>query len=181
MIATIARRIVEKVAVRGAFLAIGVGADVSPFVDLRGQLPVDGQYPLRNMERVDTQIIHHSATTGSSIHSIAQFHIEARGWPAIAYHFAIGWDGKCYQLNDVDRRTNHAAGWNSRSIGVVLIGNYEERPVPAEVVKACERLTAYIAETYGAHTILFHRDTKITVCPGKFATEALQGLKQVDV
>lgn len=177
MYATIARRLVAKTAARCAFVAVGIGQTEVALIDLRGHLPANGDYPARNLEHVDTQVLHHSATKGTTIRSIAQFHVDTRGWPAIAYHFAVGWDGKVYQLNDVESRTNHAAGFNTRSIGVCLIGDYSEQAVPDEVVTSCNRLVSYLKDTYGARSVVFHRDTRKTTCPGDSAVAALQFLK----
>lgn len=173
MFATLARRIAEKALVRGLCVAVGLGSTEVPLIDLRGKLPTTGEYPARDMAKVTAIVVHHSATKGQTIRSIAEFHATRKGWPAIAYHFAIGYDGKVYLLNNVDRRTNHAQGVNSRTIGVCLIGNYQEQPVPPEVVKAWVHLRAYIDATYGQKAVLWHRDTKVTLCPGDYAIEAL--------
>ena len=169
----IAHRMLTKVAVRGALvMAPAVYSTELPLIDLRGKLPVNGTYELRDPAKINTTIIHHSASTGQTISSSAQFHIDARGWPAIAYHFAVGWDGKIYQLNDVDRKTFYAEGWNTRSIGVCLIGNYQEHEVPPVVVTSVNRLVMYLRDRYQVPQVLFHRDTKATLCPGDHAVKA---------
>ena len=175
VIATLFRRIFTKVAVRGALvMAPAVYSNEVAFIDLRGKLPTNGEYEMRDMTKVNTVIIHHSASTGQTINSLAQFHIDAKGWPAIAYHFAVGWDGKVYQLNDVDRKTFHAQGWNTRAIGVCLIGNYQENPLPDAAFLSVGRLVMYLSDKYRLPVVLFHRDTKATLCPGQYAVDALR-------
>lgn len=179
MIHGIIQRVFGRVLVRGALvMAPAIAHDEIAFVDLRGKLPTNGDYPYREMENVHTTILHHSATKGQSIQSLAEFHVNYREWPGIAYHFAVGWDGKIYQLNDVDRKTNHAAGWNTKSVGVVMVGDFQELPMPEEQAVACERLVLYLKEQYGIDQVLFHRDTRKTLCPGKYAVERLMGLKE---
>lgn len=178
VIRSIISRVLGKALVRGALvMAPALAQDEIAFIDLRGKLPTNGDYPYREMERVKTIIVHHSATKGQSIQSLAEFHVHVREWPAIAYHFAVGWDGKVYQLNDVDLKTNHAAGWNTKSIGVCMVGDFQEGPLPEEEAIACERLVIYLRDMYGITSVLFHRDTRKTLCPGKYAVERLAGLK----
>ena len=173
-----AARLLTKVALRGALvlaptLGIHGGAEI---IDLRGQLPTAGQYPTRDMAKVNTVVIHHSASRGQSIRSLAQYHVAVRGWQGIGYHYAIGWDGRVYWMNDPERRTNHAQGHNSRTIGVVLVGDYDLTHPSVEMVHAAQTLTAYLSEKYGVTRIVWHRELKATACPGRYAVEALQHL-----
>lgn len=177
MLATFAHRIVSKAAMRGLFLALALGHDEVPLIDLRGQLPTVAEYPRRDMAKVNAIVVHHSATRGQSIRTIAEFHTQTRGWPAIAYHYAIGWDGKVYLLNDVDTRTNHAQGFNTRSIGVCFIGDYDRQPLTPEAVQAFSHLLAYLRSEHGYLEVLYHRDTKATECPGDSAVAALRPFK----
>jgi hypothetical protein len=177
MLHTFARRIVEKAAVRGLAFAVAIGSEEIPLVDLRGKLPTACAYPERDMGAVTGIIIHHSATKGQPINSIAQFHVATRGWCGIAYHYGVDSDSKVYLLNDPERKTNHAAGNNTRNIGICLIGNYDEQPVPPEVVHSAARLVAMLQHKYGPLRVMFHSDTKATACPGRYAREALDRLK----
>lgn len=177
MLHAFARRIVEKAAVRGLAFAVAIGSEDMPLVDLRGKLPTACAYPERNIGAVTGIIIHHSATRGQSISSIAQFHVQTRGWCGIAYHYGVGWDGKVYLLNDPERNTNHAFKNNTRNIGICLIGNYDEQPVPPEAVHSAARLVAMLRHKYGPLRVMFHSDTKATACPGRYAREALDTLR----
>jgi len=174
-----ASRILTKVALRGAVvlvptLGIHGGAQI---IDLRGQLPTSGEYPYRDMAKVNAVVIHHSATRGQTIRNLAEYHTTVRGWQGIAYHYGIGWDGRIYIMNDPERRTNHAQGMNSRTIGVVLVGDYDLTHPSPEAVDAATHLVRYLREAYGVENVLFHSDTKPTACPGTFARQALQPLK----
>ena len=176
MLRAFAYRILSKAVVRGAVAMSIVASGEVPIVDLRGQLPAAGQYPTRDMAKVNAVVIHHSASRGQTIRNLAEYHVAVRGWNGIGYHFAVGWDGMVYQMNDVERRTNHAQGHNSRTIGVVLVGNYDLiHPSPAMVGSAAY-LVRYLGRVYGARTVFFHRDLKATACPGIFATQALDSL-----
>lgn len=177
MLRTIATRIASKAAVRGLCFAAGLSAAHEvPLIDLRGKLPTAGAYPVRDLSKVDTIIIHHTATQGQSIRSIAQMHVEQRGWQGIAYHFAVNWEGKVFYLNDIGTRTNHAQGINTRSIGVVFIGNHDRTPPTPEAVHAMYRTIAMLRAEQGITRVLFHGQTKATACPGRYAIIAIDTL-----
>lgn len=177
MISTIIRRVAYKALVRGALvMAPALVQDEVPLIDLRDKLPTNGDYPYRQMERVNTIIVHHTATKGTSIRSLAEFHVQYREWPGIGYHFAVGWDGRVYLLNDVDRMTNHAAGWNTKSIGVAMVGNFQETALPELESVATQRTVLFLKERYGIDRVLFHRDTRRTLCPGDSAVRVLAPL-----
>lgn len=175
---------------RAAVTMTGAGYAVdhtSSFIDLRGDLPVhpSAVYAAREVSKIQGAIIHHSATKGQTIRSIAQFHTEVRQWPGVAYHFAIGYDGVIYQLQDVETVTYHAQGHNARTIGIVLIGNFQDRPLPEKMETSLVNLLAYLEEVYGLKYIWLHGQTKATLCPGKYARDFaepyLKGLEYLPV
>jgi hypothetical protein len=151
-----------------------VASGEMPIVDLRGQLPTAGQYPLRDMNNVDAVVVHHSASRGQSIRNLAEYHIAVRGWSGIGYHFAVGWNGVVYMMNDVERRTNHAQGHNSHTIGVVMVGSYDTISPSDATIESTLRLIQHLGNMYGADSVVFHRDLKATACPGQGAVDALR-------
>lgn len=134
--------------------------------DMEGKLPSHGEYPLRDTSAIEGIIVHHTATKGQSLKTIAQFHVSTRGWPGIAYHYAIGWDGQVYRLNGEDRLTYHAQGWNSRTIGVVVVGNYQTQAPTEASVEALEAVVEDIRCRRSIRYVKGHRETKSTACPG---------------
>lgn len=156
--------------------AIGYG---SHFVDLRGKLPErqDIHYSVRNVNTIQGVVLHHSATKGQTISSMAQFHTEVRGWPGLAYHFAIGWDGTVYQCHDLSTISYHSAGYNQRTLGIVLIGNYQDRQMTEEMKGSLVELTSYLHDQYDLKYMWLHRDTKSTACPGQYAVEFARPLQ----
>jgi hypothetical protein len=149
--------------------------------DLRGHLPVHKEktYPTRSIEDVNGVVFHHTATTSASLRSVADFHINGRGWPAIAYHIAIGHDGQVYLLNDFTTASYHSAGHNRKNIGIVLIGNYEEREMTPEMKDAVLRVLEWVESEVNIQHILLHKDTKATACPGKYAIAYLRPLQLI--
>lgn len=168
-------RLALVMAPRAAVTMTGVGYAVdygSTFIDLRGKLPErEGTiYGTRNESAIQGVVIHHTATSGQTIRSIAQFHAETRGWPGIAYHYAIGYDGVVYRLQDVSKVTYHAKGYNYRTIGVALIGNFDEKEMPERMKGSLVKLLNHLKGERPLKYVCLHRQTKATACPGKYAT-----------
>lgn len=181
LIGSIARGIARAAIVRPAIVLTTVGTAGTfgtQFRDLRGELPAGVHtYTTRPVEAVKGVVWHHSATTAKTIRSIAQFHTEVRGWPGIAYHYAIGYDGMVYLLNDPTTISYHAQGYNRYTIGVVLIGNFEEREMTQEMKDAAAKLQDHLHSELDLKFSWLHGDTKATQCPGKHAREYLGPLQ----
>jgi hypothetical protein len=178
----VAGRWVTKLALRGAVTMTAAGSAVgysSNIIDLRDQLPrrPDVEYRYRIENEVDGIVWHHSATRAQTIRSIADYHTRVKGWPEIGYHFGVGHDGRIYQLLDVKKWSNHAQGYNRRTIGVVLIGNYHEREMPEAMKSSVLYLQEYLCDTYNIDYVWLHRDTKPTACPGNYASEFLKNIQ----
>ena len=175
-------RALTRVAVRQAMrsgLALTTAASVSfgaSIKDLTDELPTRSEYHIRDLSKVDAVIWHHSATKGQTIRNLAEFHTEVKKWPGIGYHFAIGWDGTVYKMNDPNRLTYHAQGHNSHSIGVVLVGNYHDLELSPEMKEKIMAMNEYLRDEYGVYRVMWHGQTKATLCPGKYAIDFLKGL-----
>ena len=154
------------------------------------------EYP-KNVEKI---IIHHTATSGSvsnpeeSIRAIYYYHAVTRGWGDIGYNYIIAPDGTVYQgrAGDEGVVAGHASGYNTGTIGIALLGNYEENPVPGEMMQA---LTALIYEKADLHDIdvdgtgkyrgesmenlLGHSDVESTACPGDYTYDYLEDIRQI--
>lgn len=165
-------RLLMKIAPRAAVTMGVAGAGIgygTSFHDLRGQLPVSptAQYATRPASDVQGVVWHHSATSPTATFtSIAKFHVEVRKWPAIAYHFAIDQEGVVYQLNDITTVSYQAQGYNSKTIGVVLIGNFEEGEVPPAMEESIITLNEYLRDEYALKFAWLHKECRKTKCPG---------------
>lgn len=78
-------------------------------------------------------IIHHSyrpshcVTTSECIQAMLnmqRYHMEGRGWNDIGYSFAVGGDGLVYQGRGFQTIAAHAPGYNARSVGICVIGDW---------------------------------------------------------
>lgn len=130
--------------------------------------------------------VHHSGdaddATGSPAEHLRQFERahKDKGWACIGYHFVIARDGTIYEARPLKYQGAHATGDNNiGNIGICLMGNFDNRPIPTAQRKALEdaitrlRLKYHIAEKelYG------HRDFKTTDCPGRYVMTWLEAYK----
>jgi N-acetylmuramoyl-L-alanine amidase CwlA len=70
---------------------------------------------------------------------IKRYHIEVQGWNDIGYHFGIEQIESSYQILVGRPLTQigahcYQAGMNTKSIGVMLCGNYDLSPVPEQML-----------------------------------------------
>ncbi len=168
---------------------IGEDKDGNPYL-----WPQD--YP-KSVEKI---IVHHTATSGSlknpeeSIRAIYYYHAVTRGWGDIGYNYVIAPDGTVYQgrAGEEGVVAGHASGYNTGTIGIALLGNYEETPVPGDMMQA---LTALVYEKAELHDInvdgkgkyrgvnmenlLGHRDVDSTACPGDYTYDYLEDIRKV--
>ncbi|GAA4802334.1 peptidoglycan recognition protein [Streptomyces ziwulingensis] len=154
-------------------------------------------------KKVKAAFVHHSATGNnyrcaqvpSIIRGIYRYHVRSMGWRDVGYNFLIDRCGKIYEgrAGGVAKPVlgAHTRGFNSDSMGVVVLGTYGSKKPSAAAVKALSRLTAWKLGLYGMNprgktylksgggnryrkgrnvrlnVISGHRDGFATDCPGK--------------
>jgi len=147
---------------------------------------------------VSAIIVHHTATSdggvdpAAMVRAIYYYHAVTRGWGDIGYNYLIDKYGNVYQGRyGGPGVVGHHAGWyNYGSVGVSLIGNYDENTVPQVMLS---RLTDLLAALCADHwlnplgeaffidkvlpTIMGHRDVGSTTCPGRYAYALLPQIR----
>ena len=148
-------------------------------------------------------VVHHSA--GSNAYTRAQsaavvraiqlYHVRGNGWDDIGYNFLVDRYGQVFEgrFGGIERNVigAHAQGFNTGSVGVALLGNYNSATLstaarsalvrllawrldvahvdPLEAVHACPRAaTRAIRPAFPVllRPISGHRDVGFTSCPG---------------
>jgi hypothetical protein len=147
-------------------------------------------------------VVHHTA--GSNTYSRAQsaaivrgiqrYHVRSNGWDDIGYNFLVDKYGQVFEgrFGGIDRNVvgAHAAGFNTGSVGVALLGNYDAGAITPAARAALVRLLAWRLDvahvdplsllnwTSGGNprfptgvpvmlrVVGGHRDTGFTSCPG---------------
>jgi N-acetylmuramoyl-L-alanine amidase len=169
---------------------------------------------------VQQLFVHHTAGSNFDPHpratmrAIYWYHTVRRGWCDIGYNFVIGRDGTIYEgrwarhYHPWERHTSengsgravvgaHVANYNSGSVGISLMGNYETTPVPPDMRRSLAELLAWEVDRHnlnplGSHTyhnpetgltrklpfIAGHRDAGQTACPGRFVYSSLKDIRR---
>ncbi|XP_054271476.1 peptidoglycan-recognition protein LB-like [Macrosteles quadrilineatus] len=127
---------------------------------------------------VDTVVIHHTHipakchTLGKckeALRYIQNFHMDDRGWDDIGYSFAIGMD-RVFEGRGWSRVGAHAPPYNSRSIGIVFIGDYTDELPSEDMLCQCRQLINYgVSQGYirPDYQLIGHRQARFTECPGE--------------
>lgn|GEM_PF-1065738 len=116
----------------------------------------------------DMIVIHHTALENMSVADIHELHL-TKGWAGIAYHKVILPNGTVENGRPEKMVGAHALGANPRSIGIVLVGNFEIAPPAPIQMDALVNLTLELMKKYHIplENVQPHRDvTQGTVCPG---------------
>ena len=147
-------------------------------------------------------VVHHSASSNDYspaavpgvLRSIQAFHMDGRGWSDIAYNFVVDkyggiWEGRG---GGIDRPVigAHAMGFNTNSVGVMVIGDYTAANPSAAAIESASRVVGWklalhnvdpsgsVAFTSGGSTkypagvvvnlprVVGHQDVGLTGCPG---------------
>jgi hypothetical protein len=169
---------------------------------------------------VQQLFVHHTAGSNSvsdpkaTMRAIYWFHTARRGWCDIGYNFVIDRGGNVYEGRwarrykpwEIHSSENprgravagaHVLGFNSGSVGVSLMGNFERAPVPPAMRRSLARLLAWEVDRHGLRArgthlyrnpdtgrmrnlpyIAGHRDAGQTSCPGRYLYSALPGIRR---
>jgi hypothetical protein len=164
--------------------------------------------------------VHHTAGSNfdsnpkATMRAIYWYHTVRRGWCDVGYNFVIDRGGTIYEgrwarrykpweshtSEDGNGRVvsgAHVANFNSGSVGISLMGNYDVAPIPPEMRRSLAELLAWEADRHdlspqGSHTyrnpetgltrrlqfIAGHRDAGQTACPGKYVYSSLKDIRR---
>jgi hypothetical protein len=153
-------------------------------------------------------VVHHTAgkspatpaASAAIVRGIQVYHVESNGWNDIGYNFLVDPFGQVFEgrVGGTDRNVvgAHALGYNTGSVGVALLGNFENESVTAEAVAALVSLLAWrldlghvdpvalvtvlssSGETRTLRAISGHRDVNATACPGATLFPQLDAIAQ---
>jgi peptidoglycan hydrolase-like protein with peptidoglycan-binding domain len=183
-------------------------AALTPTIITRKQWGADES--LRGATTYNTTVkaitIHHTAssndyseaTAAAQIRGIYAYDTKGLGWSDIAYNFLVDKFGRIYEGRagsiTAAVRGAHAMGFNTNTMGVAALGNYETATPPAVMVDSLARVAGWKLSQYGVDptattqltsaggsgtkfaagvvatlaTINAHQNTSYTLCPGKY-------------
>jgi flagellar hook assembly protein FlgD len=153
-------------------------------------------------DRLRVATVHHTAGSNSYsrsgsaaiVRGIQRYHVLSNGWDDIGYNFLVDKYGQVFEgrAGGITRNVvgAHAGGFNTGSVGVAVIGNYQSTSFPAAARNALESLLAWRLDVGHVHprravervsagsskwpagavvrlrAVSGHRDTSLTSCPG---------------
>lgn len=157
-------------------------------------------WPLEYPEKVKKIVIHHTATTKNlndptqAIRNIYYYHAITRGWGDIGYNYIVDTKGNIYEgrYGGDGVVGGHALNYNVGSVGIAVLGNYQESEVPSAVVNSLSALIKSKASLHGIDpmgssmwggkmlpNIIGHKDVGSTACPGEKLYALLPTIKKM--
>lgn len=120
-------------------------------LDISDELPCHKRrkYKERKISSIRYIVVHHGAVPGDGrekLHAYANHHVNVLGWPGIGYHYGIGKDGTIYRTNRLEVISYHVGRYNSKSVGLVLVGHYDIEEPPQEQLVSARRLCAWLCQ-----------------------------------
>ncbi|HPN67157.1 MAG TPA: N-acetylmuramoyl-L-alanine amidase [bacterium] len=154
----------------------------------------------KNIQQI---VIHHTAGNDNSpldpaavIRGIYYYHTVTNGWGDIGYNYIIDQYGNVYEgrKGGLGVVGAHAYGFNSGSVGISVLGNYETVEPSSNSIDGLINTIAYVsfqtgldltkqAEINGKkyNTIVGHRDVQATACPGENFYQLLSQIRQKSI
>ncbi|XP_035204462.1 peptidoglycan-recognition protein SC2-like [Stegodyphus dumicola] len=121
------------------------------------------------IHHTDGAICDNKDTCSRVMRQTQNFHMDTRKWADIGYSFLVGGDGRIYEGRGWNGVGAHTYNYNSKSIGISFMGNFEKVTPNRAMLTAARQLIDCGMEkniiTRGRQ-IHGHRDAKCTSCPG---------------
>ena len=136
----------------------------------------------KSMRQIKKIIVHHSASDAkATVDDIRDWHVYNNGWSDIGYHYIILGDGSVAEGRPVNKIGAHVKGKNRYSIGICVVGNFENITPTPKQVKVLDWKINELCIEYGIgwDAVSAHRDWANTLCPGANLYKVLQQLKQM--
>ncbi len=143
-------------------------------------------------------VVHHTATSNgdldpaATVRAIYYYHAVTRGWGDIGYNYLIDTQGRIYEGRSGGEGVvgGHAKQYAWGSIGISLIGDYDQVDVPTAMQNALVELMAWKGNLHFVDptgrgyfidqdlpNVMAHRDGAQTTCPGKYAYARLPAIR----
>lgn len=126
-----------------------------------------------------TLVVHHSALPlTDGVLEIQEKHMKDKRYADIGYHFVIDVAGIIYEGRPLNIRGAHTGGHNTGTVGIVLLGNFEESDPALSQLQSLKTLSRALVADYGITHLAGHRDFQPdeTVCPGRALAVTLADL-----
>lgn len=120
--------------------------------------------------KIDFLVVHHTASDSGNVNTIRAYHKFVKGWDDIGYHFVINKNGTIDNGRPISIQGAHIKGKNTGSIGIAMIGNFENHNPTQEQINSLHELLKAGIKTYDltSDKIYGHKELASTLCPGKY-------------
>lgn len=159
-------------------------------------------WPYTYSRDIDLLVVHHTAVkvTGDKrsgverVRAIYQYHAINRGWGDVGYHYLIDEDGQIYEGKSGGKYVvgGHAYCHNVNTLGIALLGNFEDEKPTQDQMKALQWLLADLSKDYDVNLdenatyhgqtysspIVGHGDVLDTSCPGYYVRQTLSQIRK---
>lgn len=158
-------------------------------------------WPLQYAKKIKFIVIHHTGLPNElpddpeqEMRNIFRSHTLVRKWGDIGYHYVIDRDGKIYEGRKGGAKVigGHAQPVNKVSIGISLMGNYDEEELPAPMLASTIALLDQTIKQYKINplgktqykgkiypNIHGHMDNSPKRDPGKFFNQKFPHVRQI--
>lgn len=166
-------------------------------------------WPLAYSKKVRKLVVHHTDSDlrdlngdrrmdgrdyKAMVQAIYYFHAVTRGWGDIGYNYIIDPLGNVYEGRYGGDKVvgAHAQCYNNGSLGVAIIGNYEDNQIPEPALRSLILLLAKKSKTHRLDpdadsvfrgkrlpNIIAHKDVRPTSCPGKRLYSMLPRIREL--
>lgn len=158
---------------RAAWNARAVNHDAANETGFYSLTNVEGwrEYEADLRHAYQTLVVHHSVLYGdddaSTMLEIQNQHMDMRRWADIGYHFGVGRSGAVYEGRALKARGTHVEGYNTGSVGVVFLGNFEDEVPSPTQIDTGRQLINWLALRLELTHLAGHRNfNDFTECPG---------------
>ena len=138
-------------------------------------------YPEPLSDWLNTLVVHHSALEYvDGPREIQRLHILQNRFGDVGYHFFVDGLGQLYEGRPLSGRGAHTGGYNTGTVGVCLLGNFEVvQPVVAQLT-TLHQLAFYLREAVGISHLVGHGDFQpdATICPGVYLRPLLPNMAE---
>lgn len=139
-----------------------------------------------------------------AVQAIYTYHTVSNGWGDIGYHYLVDPDGNVYEGRAGGQSVigAHVLCQNSNTIGIAVMGNFEEERLSRPAFEGLVNITQYVTEQYGINplgessfrgTVMPHIVTHsevgavtksfigrgATQCPGTFLKQEMMSLRRI--
>jgi hypothetical protein len=95
----------------------------------------------------------------------------SKGWDGLGYHYVIHKDGEVWKGRPETYNGAHCVGYNDKSIGICLSGNFDATNPTEAQEKSLVLLIRDIQTRYPNIKFAYHRDFAKKTCPGNNITD----------